>query len=84
MDEKLLDIVCCPVSHQPLHKMNSAQIDALNTQIAAGDVASVDGTAMTQVLRAGLVTRDGSRGYAVIDGLVNLLPGAGFLLEDKG
>lgn len=84
MDEKLLDIVCCPVSHQPLHKMNSAQIDAVNGHIAAGDATRVDGSPMTQTLRAGLVTRDGSRGYAVIDGLVNLLPGAGFILEDKG
>lgn len=84
MDEKLLDIVCCPVSHQPLQKMNSAQLEAINQRIGTGALQSVEGTVLTQNLRAALVTADGARGYPVVDGLVNLLPGAAFLLEDKG
>ena len=36
MDRKLLDILCCPTSKQPLAQLGSAELAALNAAIAAG------------------------------------------------
>lgn len=82
MEEQLLDIVCCPSTHQPLSRLNRAALQALNERIEAGGVQRVDGNAVTQRLRAALVTRDGKRVYPIVDGLVDLLPDAAIGLED--
>ncbi|MEL6869273.1 MAG: Trm112 family protein [Pseudomonadota bacterium] len=82
MDEKLLDIVCCPLSHEPLRKMDSGQLASLNQAIADGTLTQVDGTKLSGQLRAALVTHDGRRAYSIDDGLVNLLPGAALELGD--
>ena len=36
MDRKLLDILCCPTTKQPLALLNKAELAALNQAIAAG------------------------------------------------
>jgi uncharacterized protein YbaR (Trm112 family) len=36
MDRKLLDILCCPASKQPLALLNKAELRSLNEAIAAG------------------------------------------------
>ena len=41
MDRKLLDILCCPASKQPLALLNKAELKALNDAVApAGSSAS--------------------------------------------
>ena len=38
MDRKLLDILACPASRQPLAMLDAAGLDAMNQAIAAGHV----------------------------------------------
>ena len=76
MDKKLLDILACPVTRQPLALLDADRLKALNTAIAAGGVRFGDHE-QTQALREALVTRDGKRIYRIDDGIPVLLPEAG-------
>lgn len=73
MDRKLLDILVCPATRQPLSLLDGAGLDALNRAIGAGTVQRDDGAAQTSPVRAALVTRDHKRVYRVDDGIPVLL-----------
>jgi len=73
MDRKLLDILCCPTSKQPLALLGSAELAALNAAIAAGGVSRADGSPQADALGEGLVTRDRKWIYRVEDGIPVLL-----------
>lgn len=73
MDRKLLDILVCPASRQPLALLERAGLDALNAAIAQGAVMREDGTAQTEPLREALITHDRKRVYRVDDGIPVLL-----------
>jgi uncharacterized protein YbaR (Trm112 family) len=73
MDRKLLDILCCPVSKQPLALLNGGELAALNQAIAAGTVRRSDGERQVEALREGLITRDHRTIYRVDDGIPVLL-----------
>ena len=72
MNEKLLDILCCPVTHQGLRKARSDELASVNRAIADG-VLATEGGAARAPLRAALVTLDGARLYPIEDGAVALL-----------
>ncbi|NYZ63723.1 Trm112 family protein [Luteimonas deserti] len=73
MDRKLLDILVCPASRQPLALLDRAGLDALNSAIAAGEVRREDGAAQAEPLGEALVTHDRKRVYRVDDGIPVLL-----------
>ena len=73
MDRKLLDILCCPVTKQPLALMDAAELEALNAAIAAGSVQRQDGSAQSEPVREGLITRDHQTLYRIDDGIPVLL-----------
>lgn len=73
MDRKLLDILVCPASRQPLAMLDAAGMDALNHAIAAGNVRRADGTAQSEPLREALLTRDRKTVYRIDDGIPVLL-----------
>ena len=73
MDRKLLDILVCPASRQPLSLLDRPGLDALNAAIAAGTVQREDGTAQNEPLREALITHDRKRVYRVDDGIPVLL-----------
>ena len=73
MDRKLLDILVCPTSRQPLALLEPAGLEALNAAIAAGGVQRGDGAAQSGALREALVTRDRRTVYRVDDGIPVLL-----------
>ncbi len=76
MDKKLLDILACPVTRQPLALLDATRLQALNAAIAAGGVRFGE-HAQAEPLREALVTRDGKRVYRVDDGIPVLLPEEG-------
>lgn len=82
MKERLLDITCCPVTHQPLHKADRPLLESLNARIASGELVNAGGETHRLPLEQALVTRDGRRAYPVCDGLVMLLADAAFELGD--
>ena len=73
MDRKLLDILVCPATRQPLSLLDKAGIDALNRAIAAGGVTRADDTPQADPLREALVTRDRKTVYRIDDGIPVLL-----------
>lgn len=77
MDRKLLDILCCPISKQPLAMVNSAELNALNTAIGNGNVRKNDETAQTQLVKQALITRDHKMIYRIEDDIPVLLADEG-------
>ena len=73
MDRKLLDILVCPATRQPLSLLDAAGLDALNRAIAGGGVKRGDDSAQAQPLRAALLTRDRKTVYRIDDGIPVLL-----------
>ena len=73
MDRKLLDILCCPTSKQPLALLNATELAAVNRAIAAGGIHRADGEAQSLPLQEGLITRDHKTVYRVDDGIPVLL-----------
>ena len=73
MDRKLLDILACPATRQPLAMLEARGLDALNQAIGAGGVRRVDDTPQAEPLREALVTRDRKRVYRIDDGIPVLL-----------
>lgn len=75
--EHLLDILCCPVSHEPLLPLSKGKLSKLNQAIESGEVQYVDGEKVEAALLAALVTRDGKVVYPIEDGIPVLLPERG-------
>ena len=73
MDRKLLDILACPATRQPLALLERRGLDALNQAIATGAIHRVDEGAQSQALREALVTRDRKLVYRIDDGIPVLL-----------
>ncbi|KFN51141.1 Trm112 family protein [Arenimonas composti] len=73
MDRKLLDLLCCPATRQPLALLTADELAAVNRGIAAGGISRIDGTAQQGALDAGLITRDRRTIYRVDDGIPVLL-----------
>jgi len=73
MDRKLLDILACPASRQPLALLERAGLDALNRAITAGGVRRNDDTVQADAIREALVTRDHKTVYRIDDGIPVLL-----------
>lgn len=73
MDRKLLDILVCPATRQPLSLLDAAGLDALNRAIAAGGVRRNDDSEQAGSLREALLTRDRKTVYRIDDGIPVLL-----------
>ncbi len=73
MDRRLLDILCCPDTKQPLALAGAPELEAINRGIAAGTVRRVDGGVQAEPLAEGLITRDRKTVYRIDDGIPVLL-----------
>jgi uncharacterized protein YbaR (Trm112 family) len=73
MDRKLLDILACPATRQPLALLEARGLEALNQAIKTSGIKRIDGTPQTDALRAALVTRDRKLAYRIDDGIPVLL-----------
>ena len=73
MDRKLLDILACPATRQPLALLESRGLDVLNRAIAHGGIQRADGSPQNEPLAEALVTRDRKLAYRVEDGVPVLL-----------
>ena len=76
----LLDIVCCPVTHQPLEQLSAAKLARLNELIAAKEIKNRGDVELDTPIEQALVTRDGRLAYPVRDGIPVLLEEQGILL----
>jgi len=84
MDKKLLEILCCPVTHKGLSLARKDLLDSINSAIADGKLTNQDGTVLQTGLTEALVTDDGKRLYPVNDGIPVLLEGESVTLDQLG
>jgi uncharacterized protein YbaR (Trm112 family) len=73
MDRKLLDILACPATRQPLGMLDATGLEAMNRAIATGTVRRMDDNAQSEPLREALLTRDRKTVYRIDDGIPVLL-----------
>jgi len=80
IDAKLLNLLCCPESHQPLHLADAALLQSLNQQVTAGSLKNRAGKLLKDKLDGGLVRADKQVVYPIINKLPILLVEEGILL----
>jgi len=73
LDKRLLEILCCPVTKQPVTLVNARQLDALRAAQSARSLQLADGSTASETIEAGLLTRDGKTVYLIVDGIPVML-----------
>ncbi len=58
IDPELLNLLCCPETHQALQVADAALIEKLNTQVTHGALKNRGGKPVTEKLEGGLVRAD--------------------------
>ena len=80
VSDELLEILCCPVSREPLERLAGKGLAALNEEVRSGQLRHADGSLVTKPLEEGLRTADGRRVYRVDDSIPVLLPELGIIV----
>ena len=73
LDSKLLELLCCPETRQPLRAADPQLLEKLNQRIAAGGVLNRVGQAVGRRCAGGLIRGDGLYLYPIWDGIPVLL-----------
>lgn len=73
MDRRLLDILCCPSTRQPLSPLGAQELEAINRAVATGSLRRADGSVQAEPITEGLLTRDRKLIYRTVDGIPVLL-----------
>ena len=73
LNPKLLDILCCPVSNQPVSPLSEARLATVNAAIATGQVTQANDTIVVTPLDEGLITKNKQRIYRIDDGIPVML-----------
>ncbi len=73
LDKRLLDILCCPLTKQPVQMLTARQIQVLQQAQAEGSLRLADGSKAETAPQAGLLTRDGKTIYLIDDGIPVML-----------
>lgn len=73
VDKRLLDILCCPLTRQPLLPLATDTLARINQAISTGTIKRSDGSVQQELLRAALRTRDGKWLYRIDDDIPVLL-----------
>mgnify|MGYP002776998084 CR=1 FL=1 len=82
MDRKLLDLLVCPRTHQPLALADAGLLQRINAAASGGSLRRIDGSVHDQPVREALVVRDGTTAYRVDDGIPVLLVDEGLDLRE--
>lgn len=81
IDPELLSILACPETHQGLREASAAELERVNTAIAAGKLKNLGGKPVNQAFEAGLMREDSRRIYPIREGIPVLLIDEGVALE---
>ena len=73
VDAKLLEILRCPVTRQPLRLLAARKLETLNEKIARGEVRHLDGSVVERPLEAALITENGNTIYKILDDIPVML-----------
>lgn len=75
--KELLEILCCPVTKQPVEIIPDDKIARLNDLIGKGELKNVDGTVVEGKIEEALITTDGKTIYRIDDGIPVMLADTG-------
>ena len=81
MDKRLLEIVCCPITHKGLAVAGADLLSRVNEAIAGGHLHNRAGQPLVDELAEALVTDDQKSIYPVNDGIPVLLEGESIALD---
>ena len=73
MDDKLLEIICCPETHQPLRRADVELVTNLNQRIEAGTLFDRVEEKVGQKIDDGLLREDGKILYPIRQNIPTLL-----------
>ena len=65
LDRKLLEILVCPITKQPVFPLDQPRLDKVNRLIAQGKLHTLDGTQLDTPLQQALITRNENTLYPV-------------------
>ncbi len=82
LDPKLLTLIQCPISRQPLQIAPPELVDRINKKIAAGQLRDRDDVRVSDALEQGLVSQEGGYLYPVRGGIPILVAEAAIELGD--
>ncbi len=74
---RLLEMLACPISKQPLAMLSDEKRHALNAQIQSGLVTNIGGETLKTALEQALITHNGTTIYPLENGIP-------IMLESKG
>lgn len=75
--KELLEILCCPVTKEPVEILPADKIALVNDQIAKGKLKNVDGSVADQPIEEALITRDKKTIYRIDEGIPVMLADMG-------
>ena len=82
IDSELLKILCCPETHQTVQQAETALVEKLNQEIAAGTLQNRGRQMVKEKIDGGLVRADGKFLYAIRDDIPILLVDEAIPLKD--
>ena len=82
IDQKLLDILVCPETKEPISVADEALIEKINEKIIAGQLKNRGGDPITEKIDGGLVRQDKQFLYPIRDEIPIMLIDEGIPLAD--
>ena len=76
IDRKLLEILVCPITKQPVSVLGQARLDQVNQLIEQGKLHTLAGAKIVKPMKQALITQNGNTLYPVDD----MIP---VMLEDQ-
>lgn len=73
IDEKLLEILVCPETREPVEMADAPLIENINKAIAGGKLKSRNGEPVSEAIDGGLVRKDGKFLYPIRDDIPIML-----------
>lgn len=71
--KELLEILCCPVTKEPVEMLDADKLAHLNDLIAEGKIKTVDGKPVETKIVEALITTDGKTIYRIDDDIPVML-----------
>lgn len=84
IDEKLLEILVCPETREPVELADAPLVESINKAIAGGSLNSRNGEPVSEAIDGGLVRKDGKFLYPIRDDIPIMLIEEAIPLPLKG